>query len=57
MHRLLLGQQKNIRRICRRNYPSLASSVATSQQTIDSALLAMVSEIRKEIKHICSKKA
>ena len=46
--------QQNISRICCGSYPSLASSLVTSDRTGNTVLKSLVQNIQKEIKHICS---
>ena len=48
------GQVKNVKRIARRNYTSLSSSLASCSRTSNKVLMDVARGIRKEIKGICS---
>lgn len=46
--------RRNVKRIARRSYSLLSSSVATSPRTSDHVIATVSQTIRKEIKAICS---
>jgi L1 cell adhesion molecule like protein len=46
--------EENVKRLARKSYQSLSSSLVQSNQVGESILLQLIQQIKKEIKHICS---